>query len=140
MPPSVSTYDSPETLREAEGPRRLAVACEEILERELVRRALCRLATDVHEASNGEELLELLLSRGPFDVVVTDGWMPRMSGEQALEAARAAGVETPFVVVIALSEAERTLTSSSRCLNKPLDLDSLRAAVSALLLGPSPPP
>jgi CheY-like chemotaxis protein len=116
-------------------PHRLAVACEAAVERALLRRALRRLATDIHEASNGEELLELLLSRGPFDVVVTDGWMPRMSGQQALEAARAAGVDTPFVVVIALSEAERTLANSSRYLVKPLDLDSLRAAVRAVLLG-----
>ena len=122
--------------------QRIAIADDEPLERELLRRALCRLAVDIHQASNGVELLELMSSRGPFDIIVTDVSMPRMSGMQALEAARGAGIGTPFIVISALMDTSlgRQLAASgaAQFLPKPLDLANLRQLVTAILAGTAP--
>ena len=123
--------------------QRLVVADDEPLERELVCRALCQLTVDIHQASNGAELLQLIRYRGPFDIIVTDVSMPRMSGLQALEAARAAGVQTPFIMVSAFSEAslgrQVTVCGAAQFLAKPLDLANLRQVVAAILAGTAPP-
>jgi len=123
--------------------QRLVVADDEPLERELVCRALCRLTVDIHQASNGAELLQLIRCRGPFDIIVTDVSMPRMSGLQALEAARAAGIQTPFIMVSAFSEAslgrQVTVCGAAQFLAKPLDLANLRQVVAAILAGTAPP-
>jgi CheY-like chemotaxis protein len=122
--------------------KRIAVADDEPLERELICTALCRLTVDLHQASNGVELLELIGCRGPFDIIVTDISMPRMSGLQALEAARAAGIETPFIVVSGLNDTklgrQLAVFGSAQFLAKPFDLANLRQLVTSILAGTAP--
>jgi sigma-B regulation protein RsbU (phosphoserine phosphatase) len=46
-----------------------------------------------------EEMQRALAERGPWDVVLSDWRMPRFSGIGALEMAREAGSEAPFIIV-----------------------------------------
>ena len=46
-----------------------------------------------------EEMRRALAERGPWDVVLSDWRMPRFSGIGALEMARQAGSEAPFIIV-----------------------------------------
>jgi CheY-like chemotaxis protein len=116
---------------------RIAIADDEPLERELVCRALRRPALEVREAASGSELLELLTNGGPFDLVVTDVAMPRMSGLEVLAAARAARIEVPFLVISAhveLAVAEKVgAFARARFLTKPIEIQRLRECVAALL-------
>jgi signal transduction histidine kinase len=52
-----------------------------------------------HERVETDEAMRAALARGPWDVVLSDFAMPAFSGRAALELLRAAGLETPFIVV-----------------------------------------
>jgi two-component system phosphate regulon response regulator OmpR len=120
---------------------RIAIADDEPLERELVIRALRRPELEVRQAASGSELLELLRRDPPFDLVVTDVSMPRMSGLQVLAAVRAAGIEVPFLVISArvdpILRGQIAEFAQTRFLSKPLEVSSLRECVAALLGDPT---
>ena len=54
----------------------------------------------LHErVDSPEEMQRALAERGPWDVVLSDWQMPRFSGTRALEMAREAESEAPFIIV-----------------------------------------
>ncbi len=85
-------------------------------------------------AATGAELVQRLADDGPFDVVVTDVAMPWMTGIQAAQHARYAGVATPLVVMTALDDPDiprrvRALGAHAVFLRKPFMLADLQRAI-----------
>ncbi len=67
-----------------------------------MRDALAEMLTEhfliADVAANGKQLVSAVVEHRP-DVVVTDLWMPQLSGLDALRALRICGQTTPFVIV-----------------------------------------
>ena len=108
---------------------------------ELVAEALERPGVTVLRAENGGELLDLLASQGPFDLIVTDVSMPWMSGLQVANSARTAGVITPMIIISAtkdpsLDEQVAALGANARLLRKPFGFEELDATVKSLVKSP----
>lgn len=99
--------------------------------------SLRQLGAHVVCARDGGELIEAL-EEGPYDLIVTDVSMPWMTGLQATHSARYAGLETPILVITALTDPKiddvvAALGPRARLLRKPFDLESFEAAVRDLL-------
>ena len=119
--------------------RAVLVVDDEPLIRELVRAALEGDGHEVLEAADGSEAVSVFLARrDDIRLVVTDLTMPRMHGDEALAAIRAAGGELPAVLMTGYSEGEASARFESlglRCiLKKPFLraelLEKVRAALS----------
>jgi CheY-like chemotaxis protein len=68
--------------------------------RELMAAALRRHFSVHRPVADGKQLVQAALERDP-DVIVTDVWMPRLGGIEALHVLRRLGRKTPFVMVSA---------------------------------------
>ncbi|MGZ7039162.1 MAG: response regulator, partial [Thermoanaerobaculia bacterium] len=123
---------------EAPGPRRqirvLIVDDEEAM-RSLVACYIEQLGYDVTTVSDPEEALTILEST-PFDVVVTDGLMPRMDGrELCLKIKTTMGDKIKVVLMTSLYTANRFKTEARHqfrvddYLKKPMQFDELKAAM-----------
>jgi len=101
--------------------------------------AVRHLGVDVIRATSGGELIERMAEEGPFDLVITDISMPWMSGLQALQAARTAGVQTPVIVMTALRDEQLPARvaaiggGAAVFLQKPFELPALEEKVTQLL-------
>jgi CheY-like chemotaxis protein len=109
----------------------------------LMRTRLEMAGHEVQTACDGQEAVETL-GGDPgraFDLLLLDAMMPRMSGIDALRELRAAGVETPALIVSAHKEgADDQGDSELRIagfVNKPIDFDDLFRRIDELT-GPSP--
>jgi CheY-like chemotaxis protein len=132
---------------ECRGPRcvglgivtRLLLADDDPSTLEFLRLALSARDVEIREATSGAELVSLLASDGPYDLVVTDVAMSWMSGLQAIAAVRTAGLSTPALVVTGLSDpslAERvSRLGRVGLLHKPVGVEELLGAIDALLVG-----
>ncbi|TCU11137.1 response regulator [Rhizobium sullae] len=88
------------------------------------------------EAANGQEALELILSKWP-DIVITDISMPIMDGHQLLAEIQVNHPQfsnIPFILLTALTDRENMLSGlragAADYLTKPIDFDILLAKVS----------
>ncbi len=111
--------------------RVLLVEDERVLGR-IYARALMAAGFVVDVASDGVEGFELLLAK-PYDVVVSDLYMPRMDGLELLEEVRRLRPTVPVVLVSAELDDpayERVHGMFAvRLLRKPVTLDQLARAV-----------
>jgi DNA-binding NtrC family response regulator len=92
-------------------PKILLVDDEEEL-REIFAACVHRLGFRTAQAEDGRRALELLNSAdpsSPIDAVISDIQMPRMDGLALLEEARAAGIETPFVLITGFADKEKAV-------------------------------
>lgn len=116
---------------------RVAIADDDPESRELLRHILWNPDTEIVEAVNGAELIQLLAEQAPFDLIVTDVDMPWMEGLQALRSARAADILTPAVVITGLTrpdlEAAVARLGATKLLRKPFGAAALRAAITSLV-------
>jgi DNA-binding response OmpR family regulator len=103
----------------------------------LLRSALKSPANDIYEATNGVELVQLLVENDPFDLVVTDVRLPWMDGLEVLRSMRVTEVATPVLMITRLMrsdlQAEVDHLGNSKLLHKPFELPELRAAVFDLM-------
>jgi CheY-like chemotaxis protein len=100
--------------------------------RDLVTEALHDYGFDVVTAADGMEALDVLERLGPWDVLLVDDQMPRLTGRQFLKEARARGILTPGVFYsgnVALGSDEKERLHVSRVLQKPTRLHELVAAI-----------
>jgi len=103
----------------------------------------------ITEAESGEVLLDKLweraASRAGFDLIITDVRMPGFSGLEALEVSRHRWtphgdyephlLDTPIIVITAFGDAvvhAHARRLGARVLDKPFDVDALRALVRRL--------
>jgi CheY-like chemotaxis protein len=113
----------------------LVVDDEEIM-REILEKLLTREGYHVRVASSGEEGLELAKSF-PFDAVILDVMMPGMDGLQVLAAMRAdPGIDGVPVVLMSAAPIPRETQGSAGTLQKPFDLETLRATLARVLSRP----
>jgi CheY-like chemotaxis protein len=63
-----------------------------------VREILASEGHNVSSASNGNEALNCL-KNGPFDLIVSDIWMPEMDGIALLKTVRGSGNAIPVIVI-----------------------------------------
>jgi CheY-like chemotaxis protein len=116
----------------------LVVEDEEPLRRILVR-FLSGLGHSVLGAANGADALTILEEDG-VDLVVTDINLPEVDGIQVLRALRAQGRSLPAIAMSGGGTFDRSLLLGSaellgavETLEKPFELDDLRAAVDRVL-------
>ena len=95
-------------------------------------------------APDGPEALEIEEKQGPFDLLLTDVMMPKMSGDRL---ARQLRLRAPTLKVLYLTgysdrlfKEKGTLWEDEAFLDKPCTVNSLLQAVSLLLVGQLPPP
>jgi DNA-binding response OmpR family regulator len=105
----------------------------------LLRTRLELAGYEVETAADGQEVTELMRSSEPGrlpDLLLLDAMMPRKSGIDALRELRAAGVDTPALIVSAHQDASDadapTELEVSGYLTKPIDFDRLLASIAEL--------
>jgi DNA-binding NtrC family response regulator len=102
--------------------------------RRRIAQALAPLESEVVEAADGEEALELL-SRAPAGVVITDVRMPRLDGLGLLRALRDSG--TPVIMHSGYADVQAAVRAlrlgAVDFLSPPFDYEQLRSRVSRCL-------
>ncbi|HEY3283655.1 MAG TPA: PAS domain S-box protein [Armatimonadota bacterium] len=106
--------------------------------RALVRQVLLSRGYQVHEASSGEEALELLESHtGPLDLIVTDVVMPGMTGVELADRAAQAWPGLRILLISGYTQNalldQRALRPGISFLHKPFSPDVLAARVRKAL-------
>jgi len=101
----------------------------------LLRTRLEMAGYQVETAADGQEVTEAV-HRGEPDLLLLDAMMPRKSGIDALRELRAAGVDTPALIISAHQGATGadapTDLEVSGYLTKPIDFDRLLDAIAEL--------
>jgi DNA-binding NtrC family response regulator len=122
-------------------PRRLLLVDDEDAIRSALRRLFARRGWIVHEAADGERALECLLGGEdpvPYDAVISDMRMPRLTGEQVHDALQAARPQLLARCIFSTGDVSAPEAASflerTRCrvLEKPFELAQLVALVEAL--------
>ena len=102
----------------------------------LMRTRLELAGYEVQTAADGQEVTDLVAGSGPPDLLLLDAMMPRKSGIDALRELRAAGIETPALIVSAHQDPGDADAASnveiSGYVTKPIDFDALLEEVAAL--------
>jgi DNA-binding NtrC family response regulator len=109
--------------------------------RDLVAAQLREDGYDLVEASNGVDLVRAIHrfenAMLPLSLIITDIRMPGFSGLEVLEYLRYAGLHVPVIVMTAFGDArthaDATSLDALLVLDKPFDMDELRAAVTRLV-------
>ena len=100
----------------------------------LMRTRLEMAGHEVETAADGQEVIERDPQRrgGRPDLLLLDAMMPRKSGIDALRELRAAGVETPALIVSAHQDASDADAPTDLAINgyvtKPIDFEELLGA------------
>ena len=91
---------------------------------------------DIDVAADGSEALDMILDR-PYDLITLDIILPGLNGYEVCEQARAAGIETPILMLTAkdgeYDEADAFEMGADDFLRKPFSLVVLLARAKALL-------
>ena len=102
----------------------------------LLREILCDGLTDqgfvVEAAADGQDALKRFRASGPFDVLLLDEEMPRLTGREVLRRVREGGSRVAALLIsgsLELSAAERDRLGVGPVLKKPLSLVELSRAV-----------
>jgi DNA-binding response OmpR family regulator len=104
----------------------------------LMRTRLEMEGYEVVTAADGVEVIELMQRPGEPapDILLLDAMMPRKSGIDALRELRAAGVQTPVLIVSAhqdeMDAGAATDVEVSGYITKPIDFDQLFSRIAEL--------
>lgn len=118
----------------------VALVDDQTLVREGIRSllALSDTVRVIAEGSDGEEVLEIAKQSQP-DVFLLDLRMPKMNGIDAIKAVRAAGVETPIIILTTFDDYDLVLEAlqvgAQGYLLKDLSLERLIAAIECVYEG-----
>ncbi len=144
MPAAVQslTESAPETaptLR-LDGRRRLLLAEDNPVNRELVKALLAPYAVEIETAENGAEAAEMGASR-PYDLILMDLHMPAMDGREAALALRAGGpnAATP-ILAFSADVLQLELEVFDGMIPKPISPRGLFDALAHHLASPTPAP
>lgn len=115
---------------------RVVVADDDDDIRRLIAFTLRSDGYDVREAKDGIALLEILADRKPPHIVISDVRMPGVDGLTMLAALRRVGQRFPIILMSAYCnreiQDEARASGADVFLEKPFDMDDLRAAVVKL--------
>ncbi|HSS05167.1 MAG TPA: response regulator [Solirubrobacterales bacterium] len=104
----------------------------------LVRTRLEMEGHEVETAADGQEVVEAVHRAGdsPPDILLLDAMMPRKSGTEALRELRAAGIETPALIVSAHTDGGNGENGAELAISgyiaKPIDFDQLFKKIAEL--------
>lgn len=129
--------------QEQQAPPRVLLAEDQPEMRSLLRSALARDGYEVIEAEDGPAVIRAIISglveeraRAP-DLIITDVRMPGFTGLEVLARLRREKWLTPVILITAFGDealhAEAARLGATRVLDKPFELEDLRAAVRELL-------
>jgi CheY-like chemotaxis protein/HPt (histidine-containing phosphotransfer) domain-containing protein len=106
---------------------------DSISDQELLKFFLKKLGTSVQTAPNGLVALDLAQQR-KFDAVITDMWLPAMSGSEAAQALREMGYKGPIIALTADEREEchkEAIVRGCTCvLAKPCSFEKLAEVLS----------
>lgn len=108
--------------------------------RRFIAGVLRRDGYEVVEAQNGDELFDTLMAQlrspslaQPIELIISDLRMPGLTGLQVLHELRSSDWATPFILITAFGGNElrdqAVREGATAVLDKPFDMDALRAAV-----------
>jgi two-component system, response regulator, stage 0 sporulation protein F len=117
--------------------------------RAIIAEELRKHGYDVREAVDGDQMIELLRSvrhapLGGAGVIVMDVQLPEHTGMELLAVLRSSGWSNPVILITAFGDPKlhaEALALGALVIDRPLDLDELRAAIqmqSELLHGRGP--
>jgi len=122
-------------------PRRIVVCEDDSEMRALLAAALRRDGYDVAVTSDGQDLLGYLAVDDRscvVDLIIADQRMPGRTGLEVLAALRSLNIGVPFILMTAFCDAatrsEAGRLGAADLLDKPFQLEELRASVGKLLL------
>lgn len=102
----------------------------------LLRTRLEMEGYDVVTAADGVEVIEAINAGPAPDILLLDAMMPRKSGIDALRELRAAGVDTPVLIVSAhqdeMDAGAPTDVEVSGYITKPIDFEQLFSRIAEL--------
>ena len=105
--------------------------------REFVRHVLAGTRTRIVLAASGDDLATLLAQQAPTDLLVTDIWMPPVSGLELVARARGLGFATPTLFNTGADDPALVhrvaQIGGARLLRKPFGLVGLLGAVAHLM-------
>ncbi len=92
----------------------------------------------VTSATTGADLLEQVVEKGPFDLLITDDSMPWMTGYQVLCSMREAGLEVPVIMITGLANPSlidrlKSFGKLVTLLRKPFDVHAFKNTVEGML-------
>jgi len=112
--------------------RRILLVDDERFVREAIARLLSKDEHTVVEANNGAEAFALF-TRGQFDLVMTDFEIPFMKGNELAIRIRQLAPWQPILMITGYRKRPGPGNPVNAVLNKPFNLDQLRAAMARLL-------
>lgn len=118
--------------------RRILVADDEQMIREIIRDVLVSYGAEVRIAQDGEEAIDLIGEQA-FDLVLSDIKMPRSNGYQVFAAAKDANAETPVILMTGFGyDPNHSIVRARReglaaVLFKPFKVDQLLGEVRTAL-------
>ena len=121
---------------------RTLIIDDSVVMRKFIERALRQAGLDIselHQAGNGVEALEVLRTVGGFDVIFSDINMPGMDGLKFLEQRRVQHLASTVPVIMITAEASEGLlpllhsAGASGYLHKPFTADQVRVCLGPLL-------
>lgn len=102
----------------------------------ILRLGLKPLNYEVRTAPNGKEALQCLLD-DPFDIVVSDNQMPRMSGIELVYEMERLNIAAPIIIMTAYADVETAVKSLKHgahdYIRKPFTVEELHAVVQDVL-------
>ena len=104
----------------------------------LMRTRLEMEGHEVESAADGQEVVDAVRSAAtPPDLLLLDAMMPRKSGIDALRELRAAGIDTPALIVSAHTDGgngdDHAGLQIAGYITKPIDFDRLFAKITELV-------
>ncbi len=120
----------------------ILVVDDEPLVCETVRMILQMDGHEVDSANSGAQALDLF-KPGKFDVIITDFFMPAMTGDRLAAAIKSLAPAQRVMMLTAYAEKvqrERSLTVIDILVGKPFDVEALREGIAKCLSNQIEPP
>ena len=126
-------------MEESQPVRKILVADDEEVTRDLFKRLIPRLGHEIYTASNGQEALEMIRENN-FDLLIMDLKMPVMDGMELLDRIHQLGKEIPTIVITGYATMEITKQAlEAGCIDlviKPFSLEDKQRAIKKALRYP----
>ncbi len=123
---------------------RTLIIDDSVVIRRFIERLLRQAGLDIselHQAGNGIEALEILRTISSFDLIFSDINMPGMDGMEFLKQRHLQHLAPAVPIIMITAEASETLLAriqsagASGCLSKPFTSEQVKACLGPLLSG-----